>query len=158
MANDKNDKDKAKDFRKKNKRLKRERIYKKRLSKTEKKDCLKAKEADDNKEAGDDKDTCPSVSAIVAFFGFLAHVVTASPGYSVIVAAFLSLSALIVAFVGSLTPISVISSLVSAIGASISFCFSFFSFLVRLFLFSSPARHITPNSSSPRRVLRSILL
>ena len=56
MADAKDDEDKVEDLWKKIKRLKKKKIYKKYLLKAEKKARLKAKEANDKKEAGDNKD------------------------------------------------------------------------------------------------------
>ena len=135
VADVKDDKDKVEDPREKNRRLKREKMRQKHLSKANKKACLKIKKANndekagDDKNVGDDKDTnllapvdaaSPSLSApVAAFFGFL-----------IPVAITLSLLIPVATSPGPLTSSSVNSSPASAMGASIAICPSLLSFFV----------------------------
>lgn len=71
MADVKDNKDKVKNPWKKNKKLKKEKMCKKRLSKTKKKACLEAKKANNNEEVGDDKDTSLFAPTVAIFLVFL---------------------------------------------------------------------------------------
>lgn len=153
LADAEDNKDKAEDSWKKNKRVKREKMCKKRLLKAEKKACLKAKDANNNKKAYDIKDASNDKNAYSP-----TPTVTNSPGFLASITIFLDPLAPVAASPGPSTPASVNFSPISTIGASVSVGLSPFSFSVRLFLFSFPACHTTPTSPSPMRVFRSILL
>lgn len=154
---------KAKDSREGNKRLKREKICQKPLSKAEKKACLEVKEVDDNKKADDnkntddDKDASFFASAFAIFLGLPTPII-AFLGPPTPVAASLGLFAPVAAFSNLSTCGFVNPSPASATGTSITVCPSFLSFFIRSFLFFFPTHHTTPISPSPMQVLRSTSL
>lgn len=163
VANTEDNKDEVEDPQKKNKRLKREKMYQKHLSKAKKKACLEAKEVDNDKNASnnknesDDKETGFSAPAVVASSGHLTPVTTSLDTFAP-VAVFLDLLAPDAASPGPLTPSSINLSPASATGTSVAVCSSLFPFPIWFSLFSFLARHTTLISLSPIRVLKSTSL
>lgn len=146
VVDTKDDEDKAKDPWEKNKRLKREKMHKKRLSKAKKKACLEAEKADNDKKPSN-KDADFLVSTVAAFAGL-----------SALVAISLGPFAPVAAFSGPLTPASITLSPANATSASVSICPSFFSFLIWPSPFFFPTRHTTPTFPFLMQVFRFILL
>ena len=157
MANVKDNKDKVEDPQEKNKRLKKEKMCKKHLSKAEKKACLKAKKADNNKKAGNNKDAGLLAPAITISPDFFASV-AASFGPPTSVTASFGLPTSVTTFSGPLTPAFVTPSPIIAISTSIFVHSLLFSFLVWPSLFFFPARYTTLTSLSPMQVFRYISL
>lgn len=141
MTDIKDNKDKAEDHRERNKRMKREKIRKKCLSKSEKKARL------ETKEAGNDKNASSSTPTIAVFLSLSTPVGT-------------SLNPLtpVATPPSSSTPASVTSSPASAISTSVSVYISPFSFPVQPSPFFFPARHTTLTFFSPMQVFRSTQL
>lgn len=142
MADVEDNKDKVKDPRVKNKRLKREKIRQKHLSEPKKKSRLEVEKANNNKEASGNKDIdnkkdIGPLAPVATSFDLLAPVTT-SP------------SLLTLGF-ATLRP-------APATDTSIAVCSSYFSFPIWPSFFFIPAYHTPPIFPSLMRVLRSILL
>ena len=145
MADVEDDKNKAKNPQKKNKRLKRKKMCQNHLSKSRKRSLFRGQKVDNNekasnnKNAGDDKDASPPTSIVATSSGLFAPV-TISIGLPAPIAAFLSLPTPVAAFFGLSTLSSINLSLVSTIDASVAVCFSLFSVSIRPSLLSFPTR------------------
>lgn len=142
MTDVKDNKDKVEDPREKNKRMKREKIRQKYLSKAKKKACLEANKIDNNekvgnnKNAGDDKDVGLSAPVIAISLGLSASITT-SLNLLAPIATSLGFSVSVAIFLNFLTPDSVNPSCVSATDASVTVCLSLFFFPIQPSLFLS---------------------
>lgn len=130
--------------------------------KSQKKACLKVKEADDDKEASNDKnagnkDASPPAPTITVSLGLFAPV-TAFLSLLAPVTAFLGPPAPNTASPGLLTPGSVNPSPASTMDIFEAICLSLLSFSVWLFPYSFSAYHTTPISPPLMWVFRSISL